>query len=277
MATHHTVPVGWLAERLGQPNLVIADCRFNLGHKGDGQAAYQAGHIPGAIYLDLERDLSAPIGIQGGRHPLPDPEQLAALFSRIGIDETTTVVAYDAQDMAMAARLWWLLRYLGHERVYILDGGFPAWEAAGLPVTQEVPAPTPRTFISRLRPEMLVTAEQVLARPPQTVLIDSRAPERYRGEVEPLDPKAGHIPGSTNYFFKENLKPDGTLQAPQALQQRFAALPEGEIMVYCGSGVTACVNVLALLESGRTNVKLYAGSWSDWCSRDLPVATGDEE
>lgn len=277
MATQHTIPVGWLAERLGDPHLVIVDCRFNLGQKGDGLAAYQAGHLPGAIYLDLERDLSGPLGTHGGRHPLPDPGALTSLFSRIGIDETTTVVAYDAQDMAMAARLWWLLRYLGHDRVFILDGGFPAWEAAGLPVTQEVPTPSPRTFTPRLRPEMLVTAEQVAARSPETILIDSRAPERYRGEVEPLDPKAGHIPGARHFFFKENLTPDGTLLAPEALQQRFATLPDEEIIVYCGSGVTACVNVLALETAGRQSVKLYAGSWSDWCSRDLPVATGDEE
>ncbi|NGQ94800.1 sulfurtransferase [Brevibacillus sp. SYP-B805] len=275
MEKQNLVSVAWLAERLQEPDLVIADCRFTLGKPGQGLAAYTDAHIPGALYFDLEQDLSAPKSLHGGRHPLPDPEAMAALFSQAGIDASVTVVAYDDQDMAMAARLWWMLRYLGHDKVYVLDGGFPAWQKAGLPVTDEVTAPTARTFVAKPRPEMLADIDQVKERAPGTVLIDSRAGERYRGEMETIDPKAGHIPGAVNYFFKENLTAEGTMRPTGELKQRFSSLPAGEeIIVYCGSGVTACVNLLALHEIGRTDAKLYAGSWSDWCSYDLPVATG---
>jgi thiosulfate/3-mercaptopyruvate sulfurtransferase len=277
MEMKNLVSVEWLAERLQAPDMVIADCRFTLGKPGQGLREYTESHIPGALYFDLEQDLSAPKSLHGGRHPLPDTEALARLFSQAGIDESTIVVAYDAQDMAMAARLWWMLRYLGHEKVYVLDGGYPAWQKAGLPVTDEVTAPVARQFVPKPLPEMLVDIEAVKERSPGTVLIDSRAGERYRGEMETIDPKAGHIPGARNYFFKENLTADGLMRSPEELQKRFASLPANEeIIVYCGSGVTACVNLLALHEAGRTDAKLYAGSWSDWCSYELPVATGDE-
>jgi thiosulfate/3-mercaptopyruvate sulfurtransferase len=269
------VSVQWLSEHAGDPDLVIVDCRFDLSKPSQGFTDYLQSHIPGALYFHLEHDLSAPKSQHGGRHPLPDIESLVRLFSSAGIHEQTMVIAYDEQDLAMAARLWWLLRYLGHEKAAVLDGGFAAWRRAGLAVTDEVPTPTASTFNAKLRPDMLVTVEQVKTRDAQTALLDSRAGERYRGEVEPLDPKAGHIPGALHYFYKENLNPDGTLRTPAELKQRFAPLDEKkEIIVYCGSGVTACVNVLALYEAGRTDAKLYAGSWSDWCSFNLPVATG---
>lgn len=279
MSSQNLVSVAWLQEHLHDPNLVIADCRFTLGNPGQGLSEYVNSHIPGAFYFDLQQDLSAAKDVHGGRHPLASVETLEKLFAGAGIDETTTVVAYDAQDMAYAARLWWTLRYLGHQRVYVLDGGFAAWQAAGLPVTDEVPPqPTSRTFRATPQPQMLVNLEDIRATKGTAALLDSRAGERYRGEMETLDPKAGHIPGAKHFFYKENIQADGTLRSAEELQQRFAPLAEKEeIIVYCGSGVTACVNILALYEAGRTDAKLYVGSWSDYCSYDLPVATGDKD
>jgi len=272
---HHLVSPAWLFEHLQDDRLVIVDCRFTLGKPSEGYDEYLAGHIPGALYFHLEHDLSGPKGKHGGRHPLPEPEQLIHLFSHAGIDEQTTVIAYDDQDMAYASRLWWLLRYCGHDKVAVLDGGFGAWKRAGYPITDEIPAPRRRTFVPHMRQEMKVDLAEVKNRRAGTALLDSRAGERYRGELEPIDPKAGHIPGALHYFYKENLTPEGTMLPAEQLKQRFAPLSaKEEVIVYCGSGVTACVNLLALHQAGRTNAKLYPGSWSDWCSYDLPVATG---
>ncbi|MGN7468722.1 sulfurtransferase [Brevibacillus sp. SAFN-007a] len=264
----------WLRDHLHDERIVIADCRFALSASEQGAQEYAADHIPGALYFHLNRDLSGQKGAHGGRHPLPDPAALAALFSRSGIDEHTTVIAYDDQEMAMAGRLWWLLRYLGHDRVAVLDGGYAAWKKAGYEVTADVPTPQARTFVPRPRPEMLASIEDVQKRKPETVLLDSRAGERYRGELEPLDPKAGHIPGARHFFYKDNLAADMTMLPPEQLQARIADFADREIIVYCGSGVTACTNLLALHQAGRTDAKLYAGSWSDWSSYDLPVAKG---
>lgn len=279
MASYLVTPE-WLYDHLHKTNMVIADCRFILGQPESGLEAYRLGHIPGALYFHLERDLSGPVQPDGtgGRHPLPSVEQMTDLFSRMGIDESVTVVAYDDQDLAMASRLWWMLSFLGHQRVYVLNGGFQAWKKAGYPVNDEIPAPAPRSFVPRLQEGMVVTLDDVLSRDQErTILIDSRAPERYRGEVETIDRKAGHIPGALSYFFKENLRTDGTMKSAEELRERFATLPaDKELIVYCGSGVTACVNLLALHETGRTDARLYAGSWSEYSSRDLPVATGDE-
>ncbi len=272
------VTPGWLAERLHDPDVAVIDCRFTLGKPGQGLAEYRARHIPGALYFDLEQDLSGKKGAHGGRHPLPETDALVRLFSAAGIDHDVTVVAYDDQDMAMAGRLWWLLRYLGHDKVKVLDGGFAAWRREGLPLTDEIVTRKARTFEPNLRPGMLATVAHVQERAPHTPLLDSRAPERYRGDTEPLDPKAGHIPGARNYFFKENLTDNGTMRPADHLRERFApVLDADQLIVYCGSGVTACVNLLALSEIGRSDAKLYLGSWSDWSSYDhLPVATGDE-
>lgn len=267
----------WLRDHRNDERIVIADCRFALSASEQGAEEYATDHIPGALYFHLNRDLSGPKQEHGGRHPLPDPAALAALFSQAGIDEHTTVIAYDDQEMAMAGRLWWLLRYLGHDRVAVLDGGYAAWKKAGYEVTAEVPTPQARTFVPQLRPDMLVSVEGVKNRKPGAVLLDSRAGERYRGEQEPLDPKAGHIPGARHFFYKDNLNTDMTMLPAEQLRNRIAGFAEQEIIVYCGSGVTACSNLLALHQAGRTDAKLYAGSWSDWVSySDNPVATGEE-
>ncbi|NRQ51929.1 sulfurtransferase [Brevibacillus sp. HD1.4A] len=267
----------WLRDHRNDERIVIADCRFALSASEQGAEEYATDHIPGALYFHLNRDLSGPKQEHGGRHPLPDPAALAALFSQAGIDEHTTVIAYDDQEMAMAGRLWWLLRYLGHDRVAVLDGGYAAWKKAGYEVTAEVPTPQARTFVPQLRPDMLVSVEGVKNREPEAVLLDSRAGERYRGEQEPLDPKAGHIPGARHFFYKDNLNTDMTMLPAEQLRNRIAGFAEQEIIVYCGSGVTACSNLLALHQAGRTDAKLYAGSWSDWVSySENPVATGEE-
>jgi thiosulfate/3-mercaptopyruvate sulfurtransferase len=276
----NTVDVTWLHEHLGDEEIVIADCRFILGQPDAGAEAYAAGHLPGAVYFDLERDLSGKVGAHGGRHPLPEPEQLARKLSEAGVDDTRLVVAYDDQGGAMAARLWWILKYYGHERVRLLDGGLQQWVNAGYPLTRDVPAPKKSVFYPRIQSHWLVDAggvKQRLGRA-DTVLIDSREEKRFWGLEEPIDRVGGHIPGARNYFWKRVFTPEGLLKEKSALQELFGGLDaRQEIIVYCGSGVTACPNVLALTEAGFTNVKLYGGSWSDWISYpDHPIATGPD-
>ncbi|CAI6082599.1 sulfurtransferase [Cohnella sp. JJ-181] len=295
-----------LAARLGEPGLVVADCRFVLGQPDAGRAAYEEAHIPGAVYLDLERDLSAPVGEHGGRHPLPALDALAAALGRAGIGAGSTVVAYDDQGGAMASRLWWLLRYAGHDAVRVLDGGFAGWQRAGCAVSAETPSVAPATFLPSPRPELLVGVDRVRevvaakaagaaeaastsaasassdadhAAAAAVTLIDSRDSARYRGEVEPIDRKAGHIPGAINRPFGESRDADGKWKPATTQRERFADLATlGEVIVYCGSGVTATPNVMALLEAGFTDVKLYAGSWSDWISYEgNAISTGNEE
>lgn len=277
----YIVEPAWLYERLNDPNIVIADCRFVLGQPDAGRQGYEAGHIPGAVYADLERDLSGPIGPHGGRHPLPEPEQMAAAFGRMGIDAAKTVVAYDEQGGAMASRLWWMLRYAGHDNVRVLDRGFGAWKAAGYPTSTEPAQVRETTFKLALQPDMLLTVQDVRARLGRagTKLVDSREPRRYLGLEEPIDPVAGHIPGAVNRFWKDALDESGRWKPAEGQRERFADWDRGEeIVVYCGSGVTACPNVLALTEAGFHNVKLYGGSWSDWISyKDNPIATGEEK
>lgn len=274
------VEFDWLLNRLHDSNIVIADCRFALGQKDAGRTAYEAGHIPGAVYFDLERDLSGPIAEHGGRHPLPDLESFAAVLGRAGVDSSKSVVVYDDQGGAMASRLWWMLRYVGHENVKLLDGGYSAWKAAGHPTTTEIPHAAAAVFHARVQPDMLLSMEDVKARLGKagTTIIDSREPRRYLGLEEPIDPVAGHIPGAVNRFWKESLDEAGRWKRAEGQTARFADLSRAdEIVVYCGSGVTACPNVLALAEAGFSNVKLYGGSWSDWISySENPIATGDE-
>ena len=266
----NVVAMKWLLARLYEENQVIVDCRFQLGKPNAGREAYEAAHIPGAVYLDLERDLSGPVGEHGGRHPLPDISELADKLGALGIDSSVRVVAYDDQGGAMASRLWWLLRYMGHENVAVMDQGFTAWKDAGFPVTDAAPAvPIPKTFVPKLQDGMLADVEDVrrAVHGGAAVLIDSREGPRYRGEVEPLDRVAGHIPGARNRFWKEALAADGAWKNAEEQRARFADLQQDDrIIVYCGSGVTACPNVLALEEAGFRNVRLYAGSWSDWIS-----------
>jgi len=267
---------------------VFVDCRFTLGQPQSGADAYVTEHIPGAFYLDLEQDLSAPKREDGagGRHPLPDLGALADKLSRLGVAKGRCVVAYDDQGGAMASRLWWLLAYMGHDEAVILDGGFAAWKQAGFPTAsgaEEPPAAVETRFVPQVRADWLVTAEDVASRrggieSGRVVLLDSREDARYRGLAEPIDKVAGHIPGARHSFWKTNLDAEGRYRPLKEQLKRFEPFQGAEeIIVYCGSGVTACPNVLALREVGFTNVKLYAGSWSDWISdASRPVATGDK-
>jgi thiosulfate/3-mercaptopyruvate sulfurtransferase len=267
------VSADWLQDHLNAPQVAIADCRFNLMQPQLGLQQYQEGHIPGAYYLDLNQDLSSPVGIHGGRHPLPDPDVLANKFETMGIHSApptgpTLVVAYDDSRLAFAARLWWLLRYLGHDRVAVLDGGFSGWQASGYPVSSDLPIMKTGNFIPAIQSNLVLTLDQVTARKdlPTVALVDSREGERYSGEREPIDPVAGHIPGAVNYPWQEVTDAEGYLRSPTEQRQRWQSLSSSdEIIVYCGSGVTACVNLLSLNIANLPG-KLYAGSWSDWCS-----------
>ena len=275
---HPLVTAEWLLEHLQDPEVRIADVRFSLADPLAGRMAYLEAHIPGAVYLDLETDLSGPVppDRKGGRHPLPDPQALAATLGEDGIGDEHFVVAYDENGM-FAPRLWWLLRWLGHERVAVLDGGIRAFVAAGGALTAERPEYPGATFTPRPQEGWVVSAEEVASRGPGTVLIDARAPERYRGEVEPIDPVAGHIPGAINRNWADNFEPDGRHKPPQALRERFAAGEGKELILYCGSGVSASANLLALEVAGIKGARLYAGSWSDWVSDpSRPVAKGEE-
>jgi thiosulfate/3-mercaptopyruvate sulfurtransferase len=274
------VTVGWLAENLGDPNMVIVDCRFQLGQSDAGRVAYEEDHIPGAVYADLEKDLSGPVREHGGRHPLPDMGPFSQWLGDLGIDKHTTVVAYDDQGGAMASRFWWMVRFLGHERVFILNSGFTLWKTAGYPVTAEIIVPAAKHFIPSVKTQMLISVHDVQRKlgQPGVVLLDSREQPRYLGLQEPIDKAAGHIPGAMNSFWKESLNANGQWKGADEHVSRFEHLnKEDEIIVYCGSGVTACPNVLSLQEAGFPNVKLYLGSWSDWISySENPIATGEE-
>jgi thiosulfate/3-mercaptopyruvate sulfurtransferase len=276
----HIVAQDWLFEHGTDEHIVIVDCRYTLGQSEAGAAAYAVDHIPGAVYLDLEQDLSGPKGKHGGRHPLPDWDDFTLRLGVSGIDRESKVIVYDDQGGAMASRLWWMLQTLGHEEVYVLDGGYTLWKQAGYPVTDEPPAVHPAVFEARPQEGKVVHMEDVKSRlgRPGTVLIDSREERRYLGLEEPIDPIAGHIPGAKSYFWKRSLNEQGGWKEAAALKDQFADLAAAdEIIVYCGSGVTACPNVLALKEAGFSNVLLYSGSWSDWVSyKDNPVATGNE-
>jgi len=236
----------------------FVDCRFELGHPERGRELYLAGHVPGAAFLDLDTDL-ADLSVEGaGRHPLPPPEVFAAAASRAGIDRSTFVVAYDQGMTGGAARLWWLLRHFGHEQAAVLRGGIGAWAGPLRAGPEQI---DPGRFEPRLRAGDTIDAEGLAARlgDSRLLVLDARVPERYRGDVEPIDPVAGHIPGARNLPYTRAFEPPDDL------------LEAEEIVVYCGSGVTACVDLLALAEAGRPDAKLYPGSWSDWSTRGLPV------
>lgn len=275
----------WVLARMYESDLVIADCRFDLADKDAGRRSYEEGHIPGAVYLDLEQDLSAPLGEHGGRHPLPDPQKLAAKLSRAGIGNGSRVVAYDDQGGMYAARLWWLLRWLGHENIYVMDEGFSAWKTGGYPVAAERRVVVPASFVPSVRTDMVADVHHVRESigTGSVLLVDSRDASRYKGDEEPLDKKAGHIPGAINRFWKHLLGQENLWKKAPELREQLApvtqALDEGrEVIVYCGSGVSATPNVLALHLLGYPQAKLYAGSWSDWVSyEDNPVATGEEK
>jgi thiosulfate/3-mercaptopyruvate sulfurtransferase len=258
----------------------LLDVRWRLGGP-PGVDAYRAGHLPGAAFADLDRDLSAPPAPdgRGGRHPLPRPADAEAALRRLGVDDDRPVVVYDDAHGTVAARAWWLLRYLGHRDVRLLDGGFQAWTSAGAPVeTGDADAPRPGRFTTRPGAMSVLDADGAAAVGRDGVLLDARATERFRGDVEPVDPVAGHVPGARSAPAADCLGPDGRLLAPTVLRARYAALgvaDGGPVAAYCGSGVTAAHTVLALAVAG-TPAALYAGSWSDWVSDPArPVARGD--
>ncbi len=260
----------WLLENLEDPLVAVVDCRFSLPKPQLGQLQYQTSHITGAYYLDLNEDLSSPVKEHGGRHPLPNPVELANKLSRMGVDyQKTFVVAYDDSRLAFASRLWWLLRYLGHDGVAVLDGGFTAWEKAGYPTTNKIPPVKQAKFDPQIRLSMTVDINAVKNRKnlPGVTLVDSRDRDRYQGIREPIDKVAGHIQGAINYPWREVTDDNGYLLTQAELRDRWSDLDrKHEILVYCGSGVTACVNLLSLELAQIHTGKLYPGSWSDWIS-----------
>ncbi|WP_042354501.1 sulfurtransferase [Bacillus rubiinfantis] len=276
-----TVNKEWLIEQLDNEQVIIVDCRFELGNSNKGEQLYQESHVPGAVYFHLEKQLSAPVSQHGGRHPLPAVNQFKHEIEKAGIDQTKTVVAYDTGEGQFAARFWWLLSFIGHDQVYVLNEGFNGWVEAGYPTTQDVPQTSPAQFDVKLRNEMLATYDEVkdivANKKKSPILIDSRDRARYLGEVEPIDRIPGHIPGAIHKFWAEGLD-NGTFKTAEEQKKRFAKLNQDEpIIVYCGSGVTATPNYMALKMAGYQRIKLYAGSYSDWVSYDdNPVATGEE-
>ncbi|WP_299028164.1 sulfurtransferase [uncultured Thermanaerothrix sp.] len=273
-----------LSLHLHRSDWVIVDCRFDLIQPDWGFRSYQEGHIPGAVYADLDCDLSAPRTPQTGRHPLPTPAEFLERLQKWGIDPTKQVVVYDTVGGAFAARLWWMLRLYGHEVVAVLDGGFDHWVRLGYPIESGIHNNSPvAEFNAQPNFDAVATTAEIEQhlKHPRFLLIDARAPERYRGDVEPIDPIAGHIPGAVNRFHQNNLNPDGTFKSPEQLREEFIALLQGtppeNVVVYCGSGVTSCHHLLAMEIAGLRGARLYVGSWSEWI-RDSshPIATGNE-
>lgn len=267
-----------LEAHLGDPGWCVVDVRHQLTDTGYGERAYAASHIPGAVFLHLDRDLSGPTTGRNGRHPLPDPQRLMARLGEAGIGNDAQVVVYDDAQGMIAGRLWWLLRWLGHDRVAFLDGGFPLWQAEGRPLTAEPTKPPPVAFRGRVQGGT-VDAGGLLAHldSPDLCLIDARGPDRFRGENETIDPVGGHIPGARNRFFKDNLEADGRFKPAALLRSEYLALLAGnapeQAVAYCGSGVSACLDLLAMEIAGLHGAKLYPGSWSEWCSDPArPVA-----
>ena len=269
-----------LAQRIHDPDWVVIDCRFDLTNPDFGRQAYLEAHLPGAFFLDLETELSSPKTGLNGRHPLPDPARLAARLEACGVGNHTQVVAYDDASGMFAARLWWLMRWLGHNRIAVLDGGVQAWRQAGQALDGQLPETRNSTYTLSLRP-VRVDTDFVLAHlgRSDTLLIDARSPDRFRGENEMLDPVGGHIPGAVNRFFRDNLQANGCFKQASVLREEFGTLLAGrmpqQVIHQCGSGVTACVNVLAMESAGLSGSRLYAGSWSEWCTDpNRPIASG---
>ncbi|MGJ9419671.1 sulfurtransferase [Massilia sp. CMS3.1] len=273
-----------LAAHIDHPQLVVVDCRHDLVNLAFGRDAYAGGHLPHAVFADMETELAGvkrgEDGVFRGRHPLPEKKALAETLRRWGVSDTTQVVAYDAHGGMYAARLWWLLRWIGHEASAVLDGGLPAWQAAGQPLSTEAPAARATGTIGVRAPFVpTVTVAEVLENieSEQRTVVDARAADRFRGENETVDPVGGHIPGAKNRFFKDNLHNDGRFKAPEMLREEFEAVIDdpSEAIMQCGSGVTACHNLLALEVAGMPGAALYPGSWSEWSADPTrPVAKG---
>lgn len=262
---------------------VIVDCRYDLQDTGSGRQQYGAAHIPGAVYASLSHDLSGPVGNGGGRHPLPSAAVLEATFGRLGIGDGMQVVVYDGDVGMFASRLWWMLHYMGHAAAAVLDGGWAKWMREGRPVREGKEAREPATFTGRPREALRLGIADVEARigDPSVLLVDARAPERFEGRTEPLDRTTGHIPGAVNHFFRRNTTDEGVMLSPDTLRLQFAEVigerSPDQVVMYCGSGVTACQNLLAMEHVGLSGAKLYPGSWSEWSSDPgRPVETGPE-
>ncbi|MCB0217801.1 MAG: sulfurtransferase [Chloroflexi bacterium] len=278
------VEVAELEPHLHDPSWALVDCRFTLGDPERGERDYLSAHVPGAVYAHLDRDLSAAVEPgRTGRHPLPAIADLAERLGGWGIDQTVQVIAYDDMGGAFAARLWWLLRWLGHDAVAVLDGGWPAWLAAGGARRAGPERRPPRVFRPRPRPELVVDAATVaaMAADPSCRVLDARGADRYRGENETIDPVAGHIPGAISAPFADNLDAEGRFLSPEALRARYRALLDGapaeRSAAYCGSGVTGAHDLLAMARAGIEGGRLYAGSWSEWITDpSRPVATGTD-
>jgi len=270
------VSAEWLRAHIDDPDLRLADVRWYLNRPGGGEAAYRAGHLPGALFVDLDTVLTAPEG--PGRHPLPDPTDFAAAMGALGISSDHLIVAYDDAGGTVAARLWWMLEDLGHERVAVLDGGVAAWVVAGGALATEVPSRPPDTMRLASRWRRTIEREALRGRLGGVTLLDARAVERYRGEFEPVDPVAGHIPTARSAPADGLLSPDGRLRSPAELRATFASLgaADGAVVTSCGSGVTACHTALAMRLAGLPDPVLYPGSYSDWSRSGLPVATGSD-
>lgn len=271
-----------LAAHLNDPNWIVCDCRHDLTNYEAGRRAYAKSHIPGARFLHLDEDLSGPRTGANGRHPLPHPITFTLRLGALGIDNGKQVIAYDASGGCYAARLWWMLRWVGHARAAVLDGGWGGWANAANAVTAESPATRATTFNPDLQPRHAVEAAFIAANlnGAEVCILDARSPDRFRGENETLDPVAGHIPGAVNRFFKLNLGTDGRFKPAIQLNDEFATLlgarNPASVVHQCGSGVTACHNLLAMEVAGLTGSRLYPGSWSEWVSdRTRPVANGD--
>lgn len=271
-----------LSPHIGDPTWIIVDCRHDLADPDAGRRAYAEGHLTGAVFASIDDALSAKSrdGKFRGRHPLPEREAFADTLRRWGISENSQVVAYDAQGGMFAARLWWMLRWVGHAAVAVLDGGLPAWTAAGGALTQEMPVRARGTLVAHSALTREVDADTVLAnlRAPAFTVLDARAPDRFRGENETLDPVGGHIPGARNAFFRNNLQEDQRFKSPEVLRKQYSELIDapGKTVMQCGSGVTACHNLLAMEIAGLSGAALYPGSWSEWCSDpSRPVARGE--
>jgi thiosulfate/3-mercaptopyruvate sulfurtransferase len=246
----------------------VFDCRHDLLEPELGEAQYRESHIPGALFASLDRDLSAPRSGGNGRHPLPDAGAFIAWLGRQGLKPDDAVVCYDAANGAMAARLWWMLRWVGHDEVAVLDGGLAKWTREARPVTAEVPRFPPTRYPARVRAGLSLDADAVAEQLRSSLLLDARAPARWRGESEPIDPVAGRIPGAKNRFNMENVLADGTFKSPEVLRSEFLSVLQGrspsQAIHYCGSGVAACHNLLAMEHAGLPGGRLYAGSWSEW-------------
>jgi thiosulfate/3-mercaptopyruvate sulfurtransferase len=259
-----------LAEHLVDSGWLIADCRYNLNDESWGRAQYEDAHVPGAVFVDVAHDLAGRRTGTNGRHPLPAVEEMAATFGRLGIAADTQVIAYDQEAGAFASRLWWMLRYLGHDAVAVLDGGFAKWTREGRPVRRGMETRAPAGFTPRLRKDMRVTVDETLAHigDPSVVLIDARSPDRYSGKPDPLDRIYGHVPGARNRYYRDNVTDDGTMRSGRELRADFettlAGSPASQVVMYCGSGITACHNLLAMEHAGLHGARLFAGSWSEW-------------